>query len=263
MLPKRGLTSRRRWLGGTLAVAGTALLAGCDRLSNNAGFVDVLKSAERLSHGAQRLAAGHQALAQEFPASAIASTFRGNGTLMPSDADYRALLADGFAHWKLRVGGLVEAPAAFSLAELRQMPSRAQITRLDCVEGWSCIGQWQGVPLSHVLDQVRPLPQARFVVFRCADSMDQPALDGSDSRYYESLGFDDARHPQTLLAYGLNGAPLPVANGAPLRLRIARQLGYKNAKYLMAVDVVESLKPIRGGAGGYWEDNGYEWYAGI
>ena len=254
---------RRRWLRGACAAAGAALLGGCDRLSNDPSFVGMLKSAEHLSHGAQRLVAGRPALAQEFSAADIAPEFRANGTMMPGDADYRALLADRFAQWKLTVGGLVEAPAAFSLAELRQMPSRTQITRHDCVEGWSCIGQWQGVPLAHVLDRVRPQPQAKFVLFRCADSMDELSQGGGDSRYYESIGFDDARHPQTLLAYALNGAPLPVANGAPLRLRVERQLGYKSAKYLMAIELVESFAQIRGGMGGYWEDNGYEWYAGI
>ncbi len=263
MLMKRRLWARRRWLRAAAGAAGVALLGGCDRLSQNATFVDVLNSAERLNHGAHRLIAGPPALAQEFTEADISPTFRGNGTLMPADADYQALLADGFANWRLKVGGLVESPAAFSLAELRAMPSRTQITRHDCVEGWSCIGKWQGVQLSRVLDRVRPLPQAKYVVFRCADSMEGPSLDGADSRYYESLGLDDARHLQTQLAYALNGAPLPVTNGAPLRLRVERQLGYKHAKYLMAIDLVASLKPIRGGAGGYWEDNGYEWYAGI
>ena len=256
-------SNRRRWLRGAFAVLGASLLGGCDRLSNNPSFTEVLKSAQHLSHAAQRLVAGHEAMAQEFTEADIAAQFRGNGTLMPADADYQALLAQGFANWKLHVGGLVEAPAAFSLDELRAMPSRTQITRHDCVEGWSCIGKWQGVQLSRVLDRVRPRPQAKYVVFRCADSMEGTQLDGSDSRYYESIGMDDARHVQTLLAYELNGAALPVANGAPLRLRVERQLGYKHAKYLMAIEVVESLAPIRGGKGGYWEDNGYEWYAGI
>jgi DMSO/TMAO reductase YedYZ molybdopterin-dependent catalytic subunit len=261
--PERHPSSRRRWLRGAVATAGAALLAGCDRLSNNAAFVDVLGSAERLNHGAQRLLAGHEALAQEFPPSAISPSFRGNGTLVPADADYQAWLADGFAQWKLRVGGLVEAPAAFSLADLRAMPSRTQITRHDCVEGWSCIGQWQGVQLRHVLEQVRPRAQAKYVLFRCADSMEEPSPGAPDTRYYESIGMDDAVHVQTLLAYALNGKPLPVANGAPLRLRVERQLGYKHAKYLVALELVESLAAIRGGRGGYWEDNGYEWYAGI
>ncbi|MDQ2778530.1 MAG: molybdopterin-binding protein [Pseudomonadota bacterium] len=254
--------SRRTALRTALASVGGLSLAGCDRLSGNAAFVGTLKSAQNLSHAAHKLVAGRQAMAQEFSEADIAAHFRGNGTLMPEDADYQALLRGGFQDWKLQVGGLVEQPVAFSLAELRAMPSRTQITRHDCVEGWSTIGKWKGVQLSHVLAQVKPLPSAKFVVFRCADSMDAPSA-AHDSTYYESCDFDDAYHPQTLLAYELNGQPLPTTNGAPLRLRIERQLGYKHAKYLMKLELVDSFGPIRDGQGGYWEDNGYEWYAGI
>jgi DMSO/TMAO reductase YedYZ molybdopterin-dependent catalytic subunit len=157
------------------------------------------------------------------------------------------------------VGGLVESPLRLSLADLRAMPSRTQITRHDCVEGWSAIGKWTGVPLREVLARARPRANARYVIFRCADPME----DGDDTNYYESIDMDDAYHPQTILAYDLNGSPLPVPNGAPLRLRVERQLGYKMAKYLMAIELVESFDSIRGGKGGYWEDKGYEWYAGI
>ena len=254
--------SRRSVLRAALASVGGLSLAGCDRLSSNTAFVDVLKSAEKLSHGAQRLVAGRNALAQEFSQADVAAHFKANGTLVPVDADYQALMRGGFKDWKLEVGGLVERPAEFTLAELRAMPSRTQITRHDCVEGWSAIGKWKGVQLSHLLAQVRPLPNAKFVVFRCADSMETPAA-GVDSRYYESVDLDDAYHVQTVLAYELNDQPLPVNNGAPLRARIERQLGYKHAKYLMRIELVERFDHIRGGAGGYWEDNGYEWYAGI
>ena len=255
--------SRRTALRAALAGVGTVSLAGCDRLSNNAAFVDVLKSAQHLSHGAHKLVAGRKAMAQEFSEADVAAHFKANGTLVPRDADYQALMDGGFKAWQLQVDGLVEQPAAFTLAELRAMPSRTQITRHDCVEGWSTIGKWKGVPLAHVLAQVKPLPNAKFVVFRCADSMDGPSLDGHDSRYYESIDMDDAHHAQTVLAYELNDQPLPVNNGAPLRARIERQLGYKHAKYLMRIELVERFDKIRGGQGGYWEDNGYEWYAGI
>ena len=255
--------SRRTALRTALAAVGGLSLTGCDRLSRNEAFVGVLKSAEQLSHGAHRLVAGRKALAQEFSPADIAAHFRANGTLVPADADYQALMRGNFADWKLQVGGLVETPATFTLAELRAMPSRTQITRHDCVEGWSTIGKWKGVPLSHVLAQVRPLPNAKYVVFRCADSMDGPSLDGRDSRYYESVDLDDAYHVQTVLAYELNDQPLPVNNGAPLRVRIERQLGYKHAKYVMRIELVERFDNIRDGKGGYWEDNGYEWYAGI
>lgn len=251
---------RRRLLRGAVAAAGSAVLAGCDRLSSNEAFVDVLKSASTLNRAAQKIVAPRPALAQEFAPSQIAASFRGNGTLNPSDADYQALRRNGFADWRLEVKGLVEQPASFSLAQLRAMPARTQITRHDCVEGWSCIGQWNGVQLGPLLDAVKPLPQAKYVVFRCFDSMDSGA---ADSRYYESIDFDDARHAQTILAYELNDQPLPVSNGAPLRVRIERQLGYKMAKYIRAIELVESFDDLRGGKGGYWEDEGYEWYAGI
>jgi DMSO/TMAO reductase YedYZ molybdopterin-dependent catalytic subunit len=239
------------------------MLSGCDRLSNNDSFVAVLKSAEHLSQAAQKLVAPRPAMAQEFDASHVAKSFRSNGTQAPADADYQALQRRGFADFRLGVGGLVERPGDYTLAQLRAMPSRTQITRHDCVEGWSCIGKWKGVPLSVLLEQARPLPQAKFVVLRCFDSMDGPTLDERDSRYYESIDFDDAYHPQTVLAYDLNDQMLPVSNGAPLRCRVERQLGYKHAKYVRTIELVESFATIRGGKGGYWEDEGYEWYAGI
>jgi DMSO/TMAO reductase YedYZ molybdopterin-dependent catalytic subunit len=150
---------------------------------------------------------------------------------------------------------------SFSLAELRNMPERSQITRHDCVEGWSCIAKWSGVPLARVLDEARVKPEARFVVFHCFDSMNL-GLSGA-APYYESIDLIDARHPQTILAYGCNDQPLPVANGAPVRVRIERQLGYKMAKYIKSIEVVSTLQPFGRGKGGFWEDLGYEWYAGI
>lgn len=252
----------RAALAGVGAAVGTFGLTGCDRLSTNPTFARSLRSAQYLSEATQNIVAGPMAMAQEFSEADISPRFKANGTMMPGDADYRDLLASGFATWKLEVSGLVEKPAAFSLAELRAMPSRTQITRHDCVEGWSVIGKWKGVRLSHVLAQVRPQAAAKFVVFRCADSMDDPNAD-EDSTYYESISMSEARHAQTILAYDLNDKVLPVANGAPLRLRVERQLGYKQAKYLMSLELVADFADIRDGAGGYWEDNGYEWYAGI
>ncbi len=254
---------RRHLLRGAFAAAGSALLAGCDRLSQNESFVETLKSAQHLSRAVHKIVAPRPAMAQEFTQADVPPVFRSNGTLDPTDADYQALRRADFATYQLKVGGLVEKPAAFTLAQLRALPSRTQITRHDCVEGWSCIGKWTGVPLGLLLDRVRPLPQARFVLFRCFDSMDGPSLDGRDSRYYESIDFDDARHPQTILAYDLNDRPLPVSNGAPIRCRVERQLGYKQAKYVSSIELVESFGAIRGGKGGYWEDEGYEWYGGI
>lgn len=251
---------RRRFLGRIAAVAGGFALAGCDRLSRTAWFPPILERAEALTRGVQRLITPRDALAREYTEADLSPQFRSNGTAEPDNDDYLALAENHFADWFLEVGGLVERPLRLSLADLRAMPSRTQITRHDCVEGWSAIGKWTGVPLAAVLAKAGPKPDARYVVFRCADPMDDTQ---EDSTYYESVDMIDANHPQTILAYGLNGEPLPVANGAPLRLRVERQLGYKMAKYLMSIELVESFAGIRGGRGGYWEDQGYEWYAGI
>src|SRR5438876_11837215 len=198
-------------------------------------------------------------MAQEFSEADLSPSFRSNGTAEPDSEAYVALAAKGFADYKLEVGGLAASPRSFSLAELRALESRTQITRHDCVEGWSAIGKWKGAKLAAILEAAQLKPAARFVVFYCADPM---AGDGTDL-YYESIDLDDAFHPQTILAYELNDAPPPVKNGAPLRLRVERQRGYKHAKYLMRLEVVDSFANIAGGKGGYWEDQGYQWFAGI
>ena len=249
---------RRRTLLSALGAAGGLVLAGCDKLSTTRWFPQFLGGAEKLDSAAQQAVAPRRSMAQEFEAKDLSPTFRSNGTSMPADPRYRSLAASGFADYRLEIAGLVEHPAALTLAELRAAPSRTQITRHDCVEGWSAIGKWKGAKLGALLDQARPLPQARYVVFRCADAMDE---DGT--LYYESIDLDDAYHPQTILAYELNDRPLPIANGAPVRVRVERQLGYKMAKYIMRIELAASLAAIGGGRGGYWEDLGYQWYAGI
>jgi DMSO/TMAO reductase YedYZ molybdopterin-dependent catalytic subunit len=250
---------RRGVLRTGLAVAAGGVLAGCDALSHNETAVEVLRSAETLTNAAHRVL-GRRAMAQEFSPAEVATKFRPNGTTMPIGDAYAALVATGFAAWRLQVDGLVARPLELSLAQLQAMPTRTQITRHDCVEGWSCIGQWKGVRLSHLLNLAQIKPQARFVVFHCLDQMDK---DDEDTMYYESVDLDDAFHEQTILAWELNGKPVPVENGAPLRARIERQLGYKQPKYVYRVEVVEGFGDISGGKGGYWEDQGYNWYAGI
>jgi DMSO/TMAO reductase YedYZ molybdopterin-dependent catalytic subunit len=258
---RRPPLSRRGLIGAGSAALGGLLLAGCDRLSNAPKFVDFIGSAEGLTFSSQRLLLAGQPLAREFPPSMISPVFKPNGSTMPAGAAYRALLADAFRGFSLTVGGLVRRPMRLSLAALKAMPARTQITRHDCVEGWSAIGGWTGVQLRRILAMAGLSPGARYVVFRCADDMDG-STDGS-GQYYESIDLFDAFHPQTILAYALNGEPLDAAHGAPLRLRVERQLGYKMAKYVMRIDLVESLAGVKGGKGGYWEDRGYEWYAGI
>jgi DMSO/TMAO reductase YedYZ molybdopterin-dependent catalytic subunit len=159
------------------------------------------------------------------------------------------------------VDGLVRNPRAFTLEHIRAMPARTQITMHNCDEGWSAIGQWIGVQLSHILEEAELAPEARYVVFYCIDELVRtPDRSGF---YYESLDLFDALHPQTILAHGMNGNPLPVRHGAPLRLRVERQVGYKHAKYLNHIEVVERLDRIGKGKSGFWEDRGYQWYAGL
>jgi len=236
-----------------LVTGGAVMLAGCDRWSDS----PALLSAEDAHRFLQRSVTGRAALAREYRTDQMSPVFRTNGTNRPNTPEYAALAANRFADWRLPVTGLVQRPLNLSLAQLQAMPQRAQITRHDCVEGWSAIGKWQGPRLETVLQLAGLRHGARYIVFHCADRF------GADS-YYESIDLVDAFHPQTLLAWAMNDRYLDVGHGAPLRLRVERQLGYKQAKYIMGVDVVASLAGIGGGKGGYWEDsNGYEWYAGI
>lgn len=304
------LPSRRALLMGASAAGAAAVLGGCDRLGNAEWFRRTLKTGEDANRFVQRLLLTDRTLAPEYAEADISPWFKPNGTEDPPDRDYKALAKGRFAKYHLEVDGLVEAPFRLSLAELRKLPARTQVTRHDCVEGWSAIGKWTGVPLADLLSRAKLKPEGRFVVFHCADTMDQgnaledggdgeetddapagnanPAMTkqsgsgesrkdsggqqasedtaasgGSPVRYYESIDLVDAFHPQTILAYDMNGKALPVSNGAPLRLRVERNLGYKQAKYVMRIEVVESFAHLGDGKGGYWEDQGYAWYAGI
>ena len=239
-----------------LVAASAAVLAGCHRVAESAPGRKLLSAAESWHEAAHRLLNDREALAPEYPRSAISPYFRGNGSIDPTNGDYQAQAAAGFADWRLEVRGLVENPLSLSLDNIRRLPQRTQVTRHDCVEGWSAIGEWAGPQLSLLLDAAKLRPEARYIVFRCADEL-------SGARYYESVDLIDAYHPQTIIAHRLNGEALPIKNGAPLRMRIERQLGYKHAKYLTAIEAVASLDDLYGGKGGYWEDRGYQWYAGI
>ena len=250
--------NRRSWLATMLTGAGAATLAGCDKLTTAPQTLEVLRVAEKFNYRVQRLI-GRHTLAPEFAEHEISKYFKPNGSISPADAEYRQDLLAHWVDWRSEITGLVDNPLSLSLAELRQQPARTQITRHDCVEGWSCIGKWTGARLGPLLDQAKIKPQARFLVFYCMDTL-SPQDPG---RYYESIDMADARHPQTILAYEMNGAPLPVAHGAPLRLRVERQLGYKQAKYIKRIEAVADFTHVQSGRGGYWEDRGYEWFAGI
>ena len=239
-----------------LVAAGAAFLAGCNKIADSAPGAKLLSAAESWHKAAHRFLRDREALVPEYPLSAISPYFRGNGSIDPTNGDYQAQAAAGFADWRLEVRGLVENPLSLTLDNIRRLPQRTQVTRHDCVEGWSAIGEWTGPQLSLLLDAAQLRPEARYIVFRCADEL-------SGARYYESVDLIDAYHPQTIIAHRLNGEALPIKNGAPLRMRIERQLGYKHAKYLTAIEAVASLDDLYGGNGGYWEDRGYQWYAGI
>ena len=266
------LITRRRALVGTGLAGGGLLLSGCerifqaDKLTGNRTVQEVLAHAEGWTRASQRFLQGGGALAREYAAKDISPVFKPNGTHRPPGDEYAQHLETGFAEWRLQIGGRVARPLSLSLSDLRALPSRTQITRHDCVEGWSAIGGWTGVPLGLLLRTAGVLPGARYAVFFCADALEgEPKKGGEQSpgMYYESLALPDAVHPQTIIAYALNGSPLPVQNGAPLRLRVERQLGYKHAKYLSRIELRDTLAGVNGGKGGYWEDRGYEWYAGI
>jgi DMSO/TMAO reductase YedYZ molybdopterin-dependent catalytic subunit len=251
--------NRRRLLSRIAFAASGLTLAACDRAGESPWFRRILETGENINLAVQRFLLSPSSMARELGEADISPMFRANGSTDPDDVDYRKHVANGFADWKLQVGGLVQTPMEFSLADLRGMPAREQITRHDCVEGWSCIGKWRGVQLARILEAVQLKPEARYVLFRCADQLENTA----DGYYYETHRFEDAFHPQTILAYELNGETLPVPYGAPLRLRTERTLGYKMAKYIMRIDAIDSFAAIGRGRGSFWADRGYDWYAGI
>jgi DMSO/TMAO reductase YedYZ molybdopterin-dependent catalytic subunit len=256
----RKLITRRTALTG-LGASGL-MLAGCDKLMESPSFVKLLEGAEKATQTGQRLVLNSTGpLAREYAESDITPNFKANGTVRPTTEDYQRLMLTEFSDWKLKVDGLVMNPFELTLEEIRALPSRMQVTRHDCVEGWSAIGQWKGVPLGRVLDRAQLMDNARYIVFHCADNLTGSQDDSGV--YYESIDLVDAFHPQTILAYEMNGKVLPVNHGAPLRLRVERQLGYKMAKYIMRIEAVDSFAGLRAGKGGFWEDRGYEWYAGI
>ena len=259
------IITRRNFLRGSALAGSSLVLAGCNQFdflgSKENPVRHFMEQANVLTYNVQRTLIGDQTLARTYAASEIRQGQRPNGSTDPTTPEYMFLKAQDFAGYTLKVTGMVEQPLEFTLAELRNMPAQSQITRHDCVEGWSCIAKWTGTPLGPILDMARVKSGARFAVYHCFDNI-QRTLTG-DILYYESSDLVDAYHPQTLLSYGLNDAVLPVANGAPVRLRIERALGYKQPKYLHTIELVDDLSSFGKGKGGYWPDLGYDWYGGI
>lgn len=243
--------TRRRLLVGGSAFSAVGLLGGCDLLEAGPSRGGVYGLSDTLTFATQRFLLRNQPLAREFGPEAISDVFPTINTTDPDSADYQRSKAQGFVDWRLRVSGLVERPASLSLTELRAMPARSQITLHSCEQGWSAIGGWTGVQLSHVLSAVSLKREARFIVIRTVDG------------WWDSYDLFDALHPQTILAYGMNGRDLPVAHGAPVRLRVERQLGYKSLKYLTSIEAVSAVNGLGAGRGSMLSELGFSWYAGI
>ena len=254
------LVTRRALIAGG-SVAAATLAAACDPLPvpDKESLRGVLDFGEFLSRQTHRLLLAAQPLAREYAEADISAEFPVNGTERPAGAAYFGHVMSNFASFRLTVDGLVKKPLSLTLDDVKAMPPRTQITLHSCDEGWSAIGKWTGVPLAALLQAAELTPDARYIVFHCMDQM----VRRPDGFYYESIDLFDALHPQTILAYGMNGKALPVKHGAPLRLRVERQVGYKSAKYIPRIEAVDRLVSIAGGRGGFWEDRGYQWYAGL
>jgi DMSO/TMAO reductase YedYZ molybdopterin-dependent catalytic subunit len=241
--------SRRKWIAGA-AGAGAALVAAI-KAPWPPSCRGVFGVTDALTFAAQRVLQSNHSLAREFGPEMITRNFPVNGRLNPNDPRHQPLLAGHFDDWRLTVDGLVSKPGELPLAFFKSLPSRTQITQQSCEEGWSAIGQWTGVQLSRVLQELGVHEQARYVVFQTVDG------------WWDSVDMADALHPQTLLAYGMNGGDLPVAYGAPLRLRVERQLGYKHLKFLSRMTVTDRVDHIKDGTGSSAHAAGFAWYAGI
>jgi DMSO/TMAO reductase YedYZ molybdopterin-dependent catalytic subunit len=250
------LSRRKLITTGLATAAGVSGLAVAAKLANHYGLIPpdyggVYGIGETLTYGTQRLLmSSRHSFAREFNRSQVSKVIPVSGP--PPETDpYQRDLAGKFANWRLTVDGLVARPTSFSLDELKRFPSRSNITHQACEEGWSFIAEWTGVPLSYVLNLVGVNPKAKFVVLYPYDT------------FWDSIDMLDALHPQTVLAYALNGQELPTPHGAPLRLRVPRQLGYKSIKYLSRITLTDSLKHIGDGRGSSEPAAGYSWFAGI
>lgn len=242
--------SRRKFATGAL---GGLLLSGCDTeiyrppviRDGPMGVADVLTMAS------QRFLLSGQQLVQEHDTREITKNFPVWNQANPEDEDYQRLKAGGFTDWRLAVTGLVNRPTELTLQALKRMPRRSQTTMHICEQGWSAIAQWTGTPLMDVLQAAGGVkPQARYVMIH--------AYGG----WYEGYDMFDVVHPQTILAYGMNGKDLPQGHGTPLRLRVERHCGYKQLKFIKSIQVVSSVEDFGRGTGGVNSDYGFHWYAG-
>ncbi|MGI8825845.1 MAG: molybdopterin-dependent oxidoreductase [Chloroflexota bacterium] len=208
-------------------------------------------------HAASLLFFGREGSKQDYPRSAIARYFWANGH-PPRDDVYQGMARNEFSNWRLDVTGSVQQPLRLSLDDLRAMPKETQITKHDCIQGWSDVAEWGGVSVRHIMELCRPLPQARYVVFHAMDDKTTSEVHAPAGGYFfETLNLRLATHHQTILAYEMNGKPLPVPHGAPLRLRVETQLGFKMVKWLRAIEFIEDYRSVGEGMGGWREDHQY------
>lgn len=249
------LSRRKLITAGLTTAAGASGVVVAAKLAQRHGLIPpdgagLYGPGETLTYAAQRVLTRHS-LAREFAPSQISKPPFANA-VDPLPKQFDGLQQAGFVDWRLAVDGMVAHPISFSLADIKSFPQRSQITHLACEEGWSYIAEWIGTPLSHILNAVGALPQARYVVYRSIQT-----------DWWDSIDMADALHPQTFLTYAMNGSELPVKFGGPLRMRVPRQLGYKNVKYLTSLTVTDSLKRFGKGLGSSAPEGGYAWYAGI
>jgi DMSO/TMAO reductase YedYZ molybdopterin-dependent catalytic subunit len=252
-MEKKHLITRRRAIFAGLTTIGGTLLSGCFKKPLPPTYGNLLRMGDNLTYMAQRSLLSQRALAMEYDKSDI-SSFPGTGNCNPADPNikasyskvYQDLQRNDFKDWALSVEGSVSRPGKYSLDDLKKLGKRTQITRHTCEEGWSAIAEWTGVPLGLVLQHAGILPNACCVSFYGYDN------------YAESIDMLDALHPQTILAHTMNGCDLPVTHGAPLRLRVETQIGYKSVKYLQRIVVSDKFVDAAGDAAGGWS-----WYTGI
>ena len=244
----------RRTVLTSLPALGGLLLTGCSRERFVPPHVrgGLVGAADVLTMSTNRLLLSGQQLAREYRRSDVADPFPTWNQTNPPNAEYQRHLSERFRNWRLPIGGLVLKPLAMSLDEMKSLPARTQITAHVCEQGWSAIGEWTGVPMQRVLDAAGGVTSAaRYVVIDTFDG------------WYEGYDLFEVAHPQTILAYGLNGRDLPTGNGAPLRLRVERQCGYKQLKFVRSIQVAESMASFGKGTGGINSDFGFHWFAGV
>lgn len=257
LITRRGLVTAG--IAGAAGLSGAAYLAGRYGLipPDSAGIYGV---SETLTYASQRLLMSGLPLAREFKRNQISKAAPVNG-VPPEEEIYKRWLSSGFADWRLTVDGLVARPMSFSLADLKRLPSESHITLLACEEGWSYIAEWTGVRLSTVLEMVGTRPDARYAVFTPLPNRNRIGRVARD--LWDSHDMADALHPQTLLAYGMNGEDLSPGHGAPVRLRVARHFGYKNTKFFSKITLTDSMAKFGKGRGSRAAEGGNTWYGGI